>query len=365
MTSTVANDPDLVAKLTKIFTRAPSTDLIQNLQAQVQDIQINNTHFPTSISNGPNCYICDPTAAYIDYAIEETRHFTTKPGLQKALLGLIGACKPLMRLAKLDHQVQPNNWLFSTNPVPVITDADAIKLRDALRRDHPDRAIVIRSLNHMADAASIAALKAAGFQLLASRQIYVFDPATDKTQRPDTKRDRKLLAETRYEVTHAATFSAGDFTRAAELYNMLYLDKYTSLNPQYTAGYLAQAHQIGLLDIIGLRGADDQLDGVIGLFSNGNTLTVPVLGYDTGKPQELGLYRMLNSIGQDRAVENGKFYNMSAGAAGFKRNRGAVPTIEYSAVYVRHLRLRQRLATGLIKTLLNTIGVPLLKKFGL
>lgn len=365
MTNAVANDPTLVGKLVKICSRNPTQDLIKNLDADMRDLQINATHFPTTLSDGPNCYLCDPTAAYIDYAIEETRHFVARPGLQKPLLGLISACKPLFRLARLDHQVQPNNWLFSTNPVPEITQADAAQLRDTLTAAHPSRAIVIRSLNQIADAASIAALQRAGFTLLASRQIYIFDPNGTDKHSSDTKRDQKLLANTNYDIVQAATFSAGDFTRAAALYNMLYLDKYTSLNPQYTASYLAQAHQIGLLNIIGLRGADDRLDGVVGLFTNGNTMTIPMLGYDTSKPQKLGLYRMLNAIGQSHAQQAGMLHNMSAGAADFKRNRGAQPTIEYSAVYLRHLKLRQRVATGIIKALLNGIGVPLLKRFGL
>ena len=163
----------------------------------------------------------------------------------------------------------------------------------------------------------------------------------------------------------AASFSPADYKRAADLYNMLYLEKYTALNPQYTASYLAQAHQIDMLKITGLRGSDGTLDGVIGLFENGETLTVPIMGYDTTKPQKLGLYRMLNVIGHDHAVTKGLFYNMSAGAAAFKRNRGAKPVIEYSAVYVEHLNLRARAATGIVKALLDWIGTPLLKRFEL
>lgn len=364
MTGKVANDPALVGKLVKICNRNPMPTLVANLDAQMQALQIGTTHLPTTISDGPNCYICDPTAAYIDYAIEETRHFTTKPLIQKLLLGLISTAKPLLRTAGLDRQVQPNNWLFSTNPVPDISKTDATQLRDDLTGAHPDRVVVIRSLNPIADANSMAALKSAGFTLLASRQIYIFDPTTDSPT-TDAKRDRKLLTGSPYTIAPAATFSADDFTRAAELYNMLYLDKYTTLNPQYTASFLAQAHQIELLDIIGLRGNDGQLDGLAGLFANGNTLTMPILGYDTSKPQKLGLYRMLNAIGHQQAIEHGMFYNMSAGAAEFKRNRGAAPTIEYSAIYVGHLKWRQRIATGVIKTVLNGIGVPLLKRFKL
>lgn len=340
-------------------------DLIRNLAAKMQSITVGQTTFPLTLSSGPNCYICDPTVAYIDYAVEETRNFTTQPILQKTLLGLINACKPLLHATGLDHQVQPNNWLFSTNPVPTLTADDAAQLRDTLTNAHPDRAIVLRSLNMLADKTTMDALQGAGFKLIPLRQIYIFDPAVSKKPTIDIKRDDKLYAATDYQIAPASDFSADDYSRAAELYDMLYLNKYTALNPQYTASFLAQAHQIGLLKITGLRGPDGTLDGIIGLFQNGDTLTVPILGYDTTKPQKLGLYRMLNVIGHTHAVTYHKFYNMSAGAAAFKRNRGAKPVIEYSAVYVAHLRLRARTATRITKALLDWIGVPLLKRFQL
>ncbi len=365
MTGGVANQPDLVGKLTKIFSRAPSSDLITNLTAQIDSYSIGDLTLPISRSDGPTCYICSPTVAYVDYGIEETRNLATHPILQKTLIALIRACRPLIRATGLDRQVQPNNWLFSTNPLPALTAQDATALRDDLTQIDPDRAIVIRSLNPVADTGTITALRSAGFLMLPSRQIYIFDPQDGGTLTADAKRDRKLLENTTYQIAPAATFSAEDFSRAASLYEMLYLDKYTALNPQYTASYLAQAHQIGLLQIIGLRGDDDQLDGMVGLFDVGNTLTMPVVGYDTGKPQKTGLYRMLNAIGHRYAIEHQKFYNMSAGAAAFKRFRGARPTIEYTAVYVAHLGLRARIATRITKTLLDFIGVPILRKFEL
>lgn len=365
MSGNVANDPTLVDKLVKIFARAPSSDLIRNLDATVETYALNGTSFPLSHSTGRNCYICSPTVAYIDYALEEMRNFADRPMLRKTLLALIRACRPLIRATGLDRQVQPNNWLFSTNPVPALTEDDARQMRDDLTAAHPGRAIVLRSVNTRADADTIRALKAAGFQMLPARQIYIFDGETKQKPSADMKRDRKLLAETDYEIVPAHNFSASDFTRAAMLYSLLYLDKYTNLNPQYTPGYLAQAHQIGLLKIIGLRGPDEQLDGVIGLFENGKTLTVPIIGYDTGRPQELGLYRLLNALGQAHAIEHGKFYNMSAGAAAFKRHRRAEPAIEYTAVYVRHLGWHRRIATTVVKLLLDWIGIPLLKRFEL
>ena len=360
-----ANDPDMVARLVKIFELAPTSDLVSNLTATVRLHKSGDQMWPMSISDGPTCYICSPTVAYIDYGLEETRHFVAHPRKQRLLKSLIRACRPIMRATQLDRQVQINNWMFSTNPAPVLTEETAMQLRNDLSTAYPDRAIVMRSLNDMCDASSMAALRTAGFLLLPARQIYILDTQQAASPSVDVKRDAKLLADSSYEIVPAHHFSAADFSRAAELYSMLYLDKYTPLNPQYTPRFLAQAHQIDLLRLYGLRGTDDTIDGVAGVFRNGDTITVPIIGYDTTKPQDLGLYRMLNAVVREAEMPNCRYYNMSAGAATFKRHRGAQPAIEYTAVYVRHLNLGPRLATRFVQTVLRAVAVPILRRTAL
>ena len=94
-------------------------------------------------------------------------------------------------------------------------------------------------------------------------------------------------------------------------------------------------------------------------------MTAPVVGYDTDIDQEAGLYRRLMAIGLSRARERRLLFNMSAGAASFKRNRGALPAIEYAAVYNRHLPWKSRAAAAIVRTVLERIGVPTMRKFKL
>lgn len=364
----VANTPEMVARFVAVFQSSPMRDLITNLDSTVSQISVAGRSYPVTLNDRDqrgNCYICNPVTAYVDYAIDETRHFKAHPALRRALCILIRTCAPLLRASGIDHQVQINNWLFSTNPMPALSRDAAAQMRDRLTASYPDRALVLRSLNTSADAATLNALRAAGFRLLAARQIYLFDAAAGMGPSPDMKRDRRLLARSGYDFVGNDDFTPADYPRAAALYGMLYLDKYTPLNPQYTPLYLHRMHHAGLIQLQGLRAAGGELVAVTGLFANGRTLTQPIVGYDTTLPQRAGLYRMVMAMAQDAAIAQSLFFNMSAGAASFKRHRLATPVIEYTAVYAQHLGRRKRIALRIIETVLNRIGIPLLQRFEL
>ena len=365
----VENRPETVEAFTNLFNEFPVRDLVGNLSTDVRRLVCADQHFPITLNDAtqaPNCYICSPSSAYIDYAIDETRNFQSTPLVKRLITLLIKACMPLVRMSGLDHQVQLNNWLFSTNPVPHLDAKAAIAIRDELTKLHPDRAVVVRSLNDVADVKTIEAFRSAGFQMLAARQIYIF---ADRSQTPrltiNMRRDRKLLKNTRFIRVENDGFLPSDYGRCEQLYTMLYLQKYTPLNPHYTALYIGEMHKRGILKLAGFRDASGHLVAVTGLFENGQTLTQPIVGYDTTLPVEFGLYRLVMTLSQVHASRNGLFFNMSAGAANFKRLRGAVPSIEYTAVYVAHLRFHQRLAVRIMAAVLNRVGIPLLRRFEL
>jgi hypothetical protein len=359
------NDPDKVARFVALFPRP--TEMIANLQTRVEAYHAAGRHFPLTVNDGPpTCYICCPTVAYIDYGLEETRNFAAHPALRAATSALIRAARPLLRASGMDRQVQVNNWLFSTNPVPLLTRPTVAALRDELTARFPAHALILRSLNPLADPETMAALRAEGFRLLPSRQIYILSGLTPGTRpNQDLRRDRALLRRTPHTRVGNDGFTDADYPRCAQLYADLYLRKYTPLNPDYTAAYIQGMHLSGLMKLEGLRAANGELVAVTGLFENGRTLTQPIVGYDTSRPQAEGLYRLVMQIARDHAAAHGLFFNCSAGAPRFKRNRGGIPVIEYTAVYLRHLPLPRRIAARVIEGLLTRIGVPLLKRFEL
>ena len=350
------------------FNHHPVDRLISNLTTRVERLDCAGISVPLTVNNGKtsgNCYICDPVTGYVDYAKDETRNFVTNPVLQGALIGLIKAAAVLVRSSGLDRSVHVNNWLFSTNPAPMVSANMAAALRDDLVARFPDHALILRSLNTYSDQQTLRALQGEGFDLLPSRQIYVFDGRVPVTLSKDMKNDRALLRKTPFERVGNDGFSQADYARCITLYNQLYLEKYTPLNPQYTASYLAEMHQAGLLELEGLRTVEGELVAIGGRFQYGHTLTQPLLGYDTKRPRNEGLYRLITAMAQQDAMAKGLLFNMSAGAAEFKRNRGAKSAIEYSAVYTRHLTRKRHLATRCVGSVLSAVGVPLLKRYKL
>lgn len=365
----VENAPEKVRAFVEGFRENSVPALIKNLRTQVALTKIAGRAYPITLNDGGdpgNCYIANPVTGYIDYALDETRNFAATPMLRQAIGGVIRASAPLVRATGLDNAVHVNNWLFSTNPAPDLDRETAEHIRDEMIARYSDKAVIIRSLNTIADAGSLATCKAAGFRLLPSRQIYIFQPDSARQGMTTAmKQDRAKLRNTPYHWVGNDAFVDNDYARCAELYGLLYLRKYTPLNPQYTGAYVRQMHHRGLMELQGFRDQDGKLIAVTGLFENGNTLTQPIVGYDTGLPQKDGLYRMVMALAQDHALKKGLFFNMSAGAAEFKRRRGAVPAIEYSAVYVDHLARSRRWSCYAVETLLRRIGVPILQRFEL
>ncbi len=351
------------------FAGGPVASRIANLDTRLFSLDTPCGPLPATandIEKSPTCYICCPSAAYADYAREELRNFNALPAVKSLLSGLIGLSRPLISAMRLDHQVQPNNWLFSTNIWCGLGASGLASVTADLLAAHPGRAIVWRSLNDLADRETLAAFRALGYRLFPARQIYLYDCRRDLPPiRRDMKNDLKVLARPDLQVTGPESIGPEDFGRIAALYADLYLDKYTRLNPHYTPGFMRTMHEAGLVEFHGLRDRDGLLQGIIGFFAHSGIMTAPVVGYDRSLPQEMGLYRRLVVLGMLEARKRRALYNMSAGAATFKRTRGAIPAIEYTAVYNRHLPPGARAAARVVEGLLAGIGIPLMRRFKL
>jgi hypothetical protein len=349
------------------FAREGAPALISNLRTRVLGLQSGGRVFPVTVNDGEygDSYVCLPHTAYALYAKAELGMVDVGP-FAPALRLLAGGAGGVMRAAAMNRIVHVGNWMLSTNLHGGWKGEDVGAIRGLVAKAYPDHLICVRSVNGWSDPALLAALRSDGWALLPSRQIWVVDDlARDWRPRRDTRRDLALARCTRFLRDDLATLRPGDADRIAELYAMLYLDRYSALNPAFTSAYVAMTHAQKVFRYAGFRGLDGRLAAVAGCFVRGGVLTTPILGYDTAQPAEEGLYRLASLAFAEIAEALGARLNGSAGAASFKRNRGARAQTEYMAIYAAHLSPPRRAVVGAMRALLQGVALPIMQKRGL
>jgi hypothetical protein len=320
---------------------------------------------PVTINHGEtgNSWVCSPHTAYVRYSREELRRLA-HPLLAVPMGVVCGAMGAYLWKSEIDTAVAINNWTLSTNLYPALNPRLLHEWIEEARQRWPRHAIWFRSLNQRYTPEWLTQLASLGCEMIPSRQVYLYDKINLNARAPaNLCRDLKLFRGRRLEATDAGSWSLADFERAAELYEMLYMNKYSRLNPHYSAAFLRAWHAAGLLRLMGWRSESRELEAVVGVFGSGTTLTAPIVGYDTASPPRRGLYRLLMAAVFDLAGASGRRINLSAGAAEFKRLRGGLASIEYSAVYARHLPRNRQRAVRLLSRLATTLGEPLMRHF--
>ncbi|QDG93774.1 hypothetical protein NIBR502774_14305 (plasmid) [Rhizobium sp. NIBRBAC000502774] len=358
---------DIARRYVSAFAGAGSDTYIRNLRTTVTCHQWGEACLPMTINNGePQAtFVCSPWVGYIDYTKEELARFPN-PAIVPALNAVISCVAKVLTFAEVDKIVHINNWMMSTNLLPDL-DCDLVSAQTKeLTLSFPNHFLAIRSLTGRHHRQLIASLNAESWVLLPSRQIFIADDITDHLmRRRDLKRDEALWRQSAYHYEELETVSRQDAERIAELYAMLYLEKYSSLNPAYTADFVMMSHEVGMIRYLVHRDQDGLIQSFCGIHQLAAHATVPLMGYNTRLDQSAGLYRLGFYAGARYASRHGLSFNMSSGATGFKTSRGATAEIEYTAFYFRHLPLARRLPMRILGAVAHGIGIPLLKKYQL
>jgi hypothetical protein len=341
--------------------------MVANVRTRWLALRSGGRVFPLTVNDGEvgDSYVCLPHSAYILYARQELKLVDTG-ALAPFLRAMIAAFDKVLIAAGINRIVQIDNWLLSTNLHGDWAGEDVPAIRAALVALYPDHIIAIRSLDPWSCPDLLAACEADQWLRLASRQIWVTDDlARDWRPRNSVQNDRRLLTNSGLAVEELKAMADEDARRIAELYHMLYVGKYSPLNPVFTPAWIAMTHRQGIIRYRGARDAEGRLMAVAGSLVRGGVLTPSIVGYDTSRPQKDGLYRIAAYLFSDEAEREGLRLNGSAGASDFKRRRGAKGVIEYSALYVRHLSIWRRLALVLVAGLLDHVAVPMMRRRGL
>lgn len=351
----------------KIFMQFPTRESMYNVETTLSTEEIGGFVFPVTLNTTEyeSSYVCSPYNAYVSYSQDELVKIKNKwlRYLSGLLMRSIGG---LLRAGEINKNYCINNFLLSTNPYPNWNgEGAAAHLKKSLA-SHPTHAIMYRSLNHHTNAELIKHLTDLGFILVPSRQVYIFDKQLGDFQlRNNNHNDRRAYANMPYQLVLHEQISKEDYPTIVRLYNLLYLEKYSKHNPQFSEKLIAYWHQNQVLTMFGLRDAQGVLQGVVGLFESDSIITAPLVGYNTVLPSQKALYRILIHLILDYSLKKERCLNLSSGASQFKLLRGAHPFIEYSALYIKHLPLRRRVTWKSMRWILNSLFVPIVRRYKL
>lgn len=341
--------------------RDPTTDWIRNVHTQVEVIVDGDLVLPATptIPHPDNSYVCSPWTHYVGYGRQELDKLES-PALEAGLWATVTGMGAYLRAAGLERVVYVNNWLLSTNLYDEITPAQVDAAHRALLDRHADRAIVWRSVDVTGNPELRTRLLELGYEPVFARIVWYADPRSRAVRRSRSlARDRAVWKRSGYRLVTGQALDDADFERVKQLYDLLYVDKYSAYNPQFTTRFLRRWCREGLLDVRALV-KDGRIDGVMGSFTRRCTVTAPLFGYDTTLPQHTGLYRMLTWNQVDEMRQRDVRLHMSAGVGHFKKARGAEHAVEHNLVYTRHLPASRRAPWRLLQTVLDRVAVPMI-----
>lgn len=350
----------------KDFSGTETKGFIRNLSTEISWQKIDQSMIPVTknTTEYDSSYVVSPYAALVLYSRREMQKL---PRFFHFLLLLLAPLSLLMKAVRMNQIVALNNWLLSTNIYPEISDSSLVSAAKKAIAENPESFVLLRSLNSRTNSSLIRELKSAGFSFLPSRQVYMFDFSQETTKkRPHNFLiDQKLLQKTKFTFKSGDDFSEADYQKAEELYGLLYLEKHSVYNPAFTADYFRLCQETRTMSFHGLLDESGLLQGVVGFFIIGKTMTVPIVGYNTKWANERILYRLLMAYCLRWAQEKKYILNLSSGASHFKTLRGGEAITELSAIYFRHLSWPRRVGLRLVQGLLYGIALPLLKIFKL
>lgn len=352
---------DGVGAYARALAGAPPRAALANADIQCQVLQLADRGFVVIVPKRGSCWLTSLAVTYGSSARDEVaREVNGAEAL--AFNALSHIAEGVLRLTRADDLVFANHLLFSTSLYGDWEGRDLEAAVAALRAAFPKRAIVWRSLNLEDHGALVQRMEQLGGRRLLSRIVWrVHDAARDWAPRRDVRDDRKLAAAQGLRVEVARELSGAAAQRVLWLYDDIYRAKYSLTNPAYGEALLRAAVGSGVLTLRLIRNQDGVIEGFTTEQSYQGALINPMLGYDRSLPQSRGLYRIAMSASGERAFAEGLLLNYSAGAADFKRNRGARPTLEFSMIFDDHLPAWRRSSYHALASALDAMA-PMLER---
>ncbi|MBN29061.1 MAG: hypothetical protein CMB34_00160 [Euryarchaeota archaeon] len=343
--------------------------LADNLDCESGVMAIGDTMVPytkNEMTKETLCYTVSTFTHYYHYLREEmdivglrTAKFMLIPPLW--LIGFF------LRFAKVDKAFAINNFGLSTNLFPKsLNAAQWDEVVTKVQHSNPKHAILVRSVNRGLNSEDYDALIGCGFKPMFARNVllFPFKPIEEypRVKRRQILRDEGLGPKLGLRWLSDVKLDAVQAERVADLYDQLYLGKYSKNNPRFTSLFHFECSNRNILHYQLLLDGD-RIVGALGMKVVDGVSTMPILGYDHHHPQARVLYRILTAQIARTCSENNFQRHASSGANKFKILRGGVTNEEFTMVKTSHLSLWRRLNWGFIRWMAQKIGRPLTHKF--
>lgn len=355
-------------RLYNIFEKYSSIELMSNVDTKVIKYKLKNKDVIVSIVDDikPNCYTVSPFSMMISYSKDELIKVGSKAQKYFALV-LIYGFEAILNIANIDTVQTLNNYMFSTNFFDKgFEDIDISELEKAAYKRYPNHTMLIRSVNKVQNPILYEKLQNNGWIALVSRQVYIFKNINICIKHQNYLRDKKLLDSNRYIFKELDINDFKLFKKAEELYNNLYLTKYSQHNIHFKALYFKELQKQKLIHLRLLYDCmEDKYVGVVGLVGEDGVITAPIIGYDSNYDIKEALYRRVIAYAIEYAMQRKYLLNLSSGASNFKIIRGAEAHLEYMFVNVRHLSPFKKLIWRILSLIANYFYAPLLKRLKL
>ncbi|MFZ6771607.1 hypothetical protein ACO0LB_02710 [Undibacterium sp. SXout7W] len=346
---------------------------VSNTHCQIDSVTIAGHNIPISLleqSGWQESYVSSPRSTWLRYAQQEALRQLPQSGswlttAMKTALQLASCpVSALLKGARLDQAAIIGNHLISTNLYPAWNHQDMLEMTMQLTGTYSERPLMMRNICPAVNPELHQILCKLGWHMIPSRMVYLCDPQENGVWKHNhVKQDARLLRQPEVEIVYQDNIHPSDLPGLRKVFRQLFIDKHSHLNPDFSPAFFELCLETSFLELIGLRW-QEQWVGVLGLYAHPDSgwITTPLIGYDTSLPQELGLYRRLMAILLQQARQRHLRLHYSSGAARFKRARGGVAALEYTAIYTQHLPAIPRSSHQAFKTLLQTCAPTLLTR---
>ncbi len=351
-----------------------TSSYISNIEVELYLLKINDLFLPVSKSDTSQIeqsYVVSPRSMLL-YAREELeRH--SPPFVGYPLRPFFFCLDYLFQKAQMDKVVMINNWLLSTNLYPKLSLEETREIHQKIRSYFPQYAIMWRTLSSTFQKDIMGSLEECGYHGFVNRQFYFYEQSSSvlskKRGKKSLQRDRNLKEKSSYEVFWDDGSKSFDYKELCCLYKKLYIEKYSSFNPQFTEKIIELWHRTRTMSFLYIE-KDNVIYGIAGYWHLNKMMTVPLFGYET-KLAKNPFYRLLtlaltdHFFPQNFPQKSIEHYNLSSGVGQFKRHRGAMVDIEYSFVYFKKMSLLNRLCWKILIFIANCIVKPIMVWFKL